>query len=270
MDTRDIKKILNNDSEKPLDKLVSNVSFAGIFRRIGCVGDSLASGEMESLNDKKEPGYHDYYEYSWGQYMARNAGLEAFNFSKGGMTAAEYCESFADEKNFWSPRFECQAYIIALGVNDITKYGKDLGSTDDIDISDWRNNKKTFAGYYAQIIQRLKEIQPKAKFFLMTIPRGEYKDAARSEAEDIHQNLLYKMAEIFDYTYVMDMREYSPVIDAEFRKTFFLGGHLNPMGYILYANMIESYLDYIIRHNMDDFVQTAFVGTAFHNISAKW
>lgn len=270
MDIKDINIILKDENEKPLDVLVPDVSFLGIIRRLGCVGDSLASGEMESLNSENIKGFHDYYEYSWGQYMARNAGIEVFNFSKGGMTAEAYCETFADSQNFWSPRFECQAYIIALGVNDITKCGSDLGSLQDIDSSDWRNNKKTFAGYYAQIIQRLKEIQPKAKFFLMTIPRGDYKDAERTRAEDTHRDLIYKMAEFFEYTYVMDIREYSPVITGEFKKKFFLGGHLNAMGYILYARMFESYIDYIIRHNMEDFKQIAFVGTAFHNTGEKW
>ena len=48
-----------------------------------------------------------------------------------------------------------------------------LGSVADIDLQDWHNNQKTFMGYYGQIIQRMKEIQPQAKFFLMTMPDGE-------------------------------------------------------------------------------------------------
>ena len=57
----DIKDILKNENEKPLDNLVTDGGFCGIFRRVGCVGDSMASGEMESLNDKNEKGFHDYY-----------------------------------------------------------------------------------------------------------------------------------------------------------------------------------------------------------------
>lgn len=270
MDFNDIMKTMKDESEKPLNTLIPEVSFLGIFRRIGCVGDSMASGEMESLNENNEKGFHDYFEYSWGQYMARNAGFEAINFSRGGMTAKEYCESFADANNFWSPKLECQAYIIALGANDITKCHSDLGSIGDIDINDWRNNKKTFVGYYGEIVQRLKEIQPKAKFFLMTLPRDIFKEPERTAAEEVHRKLIYEMAELFDYTYVMDIREYSPTIDEEFKKKFFLGGHLNPAGYMLYARMFESYIDYIIRHNPEDFAQVAFIGTSFHNSGAKW
>lgn len=264
-----IHDLLKNENEKPLDTLRFDGGFCGIFRTIGCVGDSLSSGEMESLNEKDEKGYHDYYEYSWGQYIARNCGLTVYNFSKGGMTAREYCESFAEANNFWSPVKACQAYIIALGVNDISKNGSELGNIGDIDLSDYKNNKKTFTGYYAQIIQRLKEIQPKARFFLLTIPQGSI-DKKRLAGEDRHQEILHELADLFEYTYVLDLRKYAPVCDAEFKKNFFLGGHMNAAGYILAARIIETYIDYIIRHNMEDFAQTAFIGTPFHNCGAKW
>lgn len=261
--------VLNNDGdEKPLDILKTDGGFCGIFRRIACIGDSLSSGEMESLNEKNEKGYHDYYEYSWGQYIARNIGAEVLNFSRGGMTAEEYCESFAEQNDFWSQRKVCQAYIIALGVNDITKYGMELGCIDDINMKKWQNNKKTFAGYYGQIIQRLKEKQPKAKFFLMTIPRGF--SVGREKAEDLHMDLLNEIANIFDNTYVLDFRKYSPVHDKTFKEKFYLGGHYNAAGYLLTAHMVESYIDYIIRHNMSDFTQVAFIGTPFYNKDYKW
>ena len=36
--------------EKPLDRIVTDGGFCSIFRRIACIGDSLSSGEFESLN----------------------------------------------------------------------------------------------------------------------------------------------------------------------------------------------------------------------------
>ena len=264
----DLEKLFD-ESEKPLDNLVTDGGFCGIFRTIGCVGDSLSSGEFESLDNDGNKGYHDYFEYSWGQFMARDIGSKVYNFSRGGMTASEYCKSFAKANDFWSPEKRCQGYIIALGVNDITQNGKNLGEISDIDLENYENNKETFVGYYAKIIQKLKENQPKARFFLMTIPRGT-KDKERCEAEDIHQKLLYEIAELFSYTYVLDFRKYAPVYDDGFRFKFFLGGHMNAAGYRLTALMAESYIDYIIRHNMEDFSQIGFVGKEFHNVSAKW
>jgi len=262
-----IEELFLNENEKPLDNYITDGGFCGIFRTIGCVGDSLSSGEMESLDENGENGYHDYFDYSWGQYIARNIGSKVYNFSRGGMTAEEYCQSFADANNFWSPKYECQAYIIALGVNEVNQ-NKEMGEIEDIDLKDWHNNKKTFAGYYGQIIQRLKEIQPKAKFFLMTIPNDD--DLEKTDAHNKQQELLYQMADIFDYTYVLDFRKYAPKYVGDFREKFFLGGHMNAAGYLLTAHMVESYIDYIIRHNMEDFKQIAFVGTAFHNSGEKW
>ncbi len=57
-----------------------------IFRTIGCIGDSLASGEFEYW-DNGQKGYWDFYEYSWGKQIERITGISVTNFSRGGMTA---------------------------------------------------------------------------------------------------------------------------------------------------------------------------------------
>ena len=80
----DISKFFDQN-EKPLDNSVTNGGFCGIFRTIGCIGDSLSSGEFESCTDDGITGWHDMYDYSWGQYLARDAGCKVYNFSRGGM-----------------------------------------------------------------------------------------------------------------------------------------------------------------------------------------
>lgn len=255
------------DDEKPLDNMVADGGLCAIFRTIGCIGDSLSSGEFESQNDQGEKGYHDFYDYSWGQYIARSAGCTVYNFSRGGMTAKEYWNTFAEANDFWNPDKLCQAYILALGVNDLLGQKQPLGSIADICLEDYQQNADTFAGYYARIIQRIKSMQPKARFFLMTMPR-ENSDADTTRMA--HAKLLNEMADLFDYTYVLDLYRYAPVYDEAFRKAYYLGGHMNPAGYILTARMVESYIDYIVRRHMEDFAQVSFIGTPFHNASAKW
>ena len=39
-----------DENEKPLEHRVTDGGFASIFRTIGCVGDSLSSGEFESID----------------------------------------------------------------------------------------------------------------------------------------------------------------------------------------------------------------------------
>ena len=258
-----IKQFYAKEGEKPLDFLVDDGGFCKIFRKIGCIGDSLSSGEFESCDESGNKGFHDFFEYSWGQYMAREAGMQVYNFSRGGMTAKEYCESYATLKGFWDEDKLCQAYILALGSNDLFGRRQEVGSVSDINIASRSKNAETFAGFYGKIIQILKSKQPKAKFFLMTMPRDT--DEENNKLKEQHAKLLREMANVFDYTYVLDFYQYAPVYDEEFKKNFYLGGHMNASGYILTAKMVMSYIDYIIRHNPDDFAQVGFIGTQYYN-----
>ncbi len=256
------------EGERPLEKLLPDGGFTGIFRRIGCIGDSLSSGEFESRDEQGNPGYHDFYEYSWGQYLARMTGSTVFNFSMGGMTANDYYDRFAESRGFWDEKYLCHAYIIALGVNDVLNQHRPVGTTADIHPEDREKNAPTFAGYYGKIISRLKEMQPKASFFLVTVPRSG--DPGRDRDAEAIAELLREITGVFDRTYVIDLYREAPVYDAEFYRNFFLGGHMNAAGYLLTAKMMATYIDYYVRKYPEDFAQVGFIGTPFHNAGAKW
>ena len=195
----DIKDYYMFNDEKPLDKIVDDGGFVKIFRKIAYIGDSLSSGEFESINKESEFIWRDMFEYSWGQYIARSCGNIGYNFSKGGMTAKEYCESFAQNNDYWNKEKACQAYVIALGVNDILNRGDELGSLSDIG----DDSKETFAYYYSAIIEKLKAIQPRAKFFFVTMPRSESVDS--NAKKEKHAELLHDFAAHYDNCYVVDL-----------------------------------------------------------------
>ena len=91
-----------DQNENPLDRLDPTGGFTAIFRTIGCIGDSLSSGEFEATDPETgNKTYHDTFEYSWGQFLARMTGSRVWNFSRGGMKAKEYWNSFAESKGFW-------------------------------------------------------------------------------------------------------------------------------------------------------------------------
>ena len=262
----DIKNLFN-ENEKPLDRLIDDGGFASIFRTFACIGDSLSSGEFERLLSDGTHGYYDFYEYSWGQFMARAMGSKCYNFSRGGMTAKEYLKGWGPQNDVFNPEKKAQAYIIAMGANDVSQMLKgelEFGSIEDIDLENRENNKETFVGYYGKIIQTYKEISPDAHFFLMTMPKGSNYDAGKRGAlNDLHRDTLERLCEMFENTHLLDFRTYAPVYDAEFCERFFLLGHMNPMGYILTAKMTISYIDYIIRHNMKAFRGAGFIATDY-------
>ena len=262
----DINGLYFDENEKPLDRLVTDGGFCGIFRNIACIGDSLASGDFETTANGCKY-FIDMFDYSWGQYIARAAGCTVYNFSKGGMTAKDYCGGFASNMCFWNTEKAAQAYIIALGANDFFEANQ-LATGDISDVcDDYTQNKATFTGKYAEIIQRYKIISPDAKFFLMTMPKEDSEETA--ERLKLHHDLIHKLANRFSNCYVIDLYEHMPVQDADFKEKFYLDGHLNPCGYILFAQAIMSYIDYIVRHNIKDFARTAFINTEFSDSKIK-
>ena len=258
----DFENYYPQKNEKPLDRILPDGGFCSIFRTIGCVGDSLSSGEFDSVQADGTVLGRDLYEHSWGQYLARMCGSKVYNFSSGGMTAKEYCESFAEKHGYWSADLACEAYIIALGVNDIINYNHPVGTTEQLDLQDWRKNTGSFIGYYGQIIQRLKEISPKAKFFLMTMPREDLGEE-RERKSAIQVQAVRELAAVYENTYLLDLNRYAPVYDAAFRKQFYMGGHMSPCGYWLTSRMVASYIDFIVRHHMEDFKETAYICTPY-------
>lgn len=262
MNIKQITEILEN--EKPLDNLVSDGGYTCIFPTIACIGDSLSSGEFEYVDKNGVRTYHDKFEFSWGQFMARTTGNKVYNFSRGGMNAKEYIKSFALENNLLDEEKKATAYIIALGVNDLLRLQQPIGSINDLDLTNPEKNKDTFAGWYGKLISKYKEISPDAKFFFVTMPK-EYPLEHESNIIRIkHQKLLYDFTKIFSNSYVIDLFEYAPIYDAKFKEKFFLEGHMNPAGYRLTAVMIASYIDYIIRSDFASFKQVGFIGTEYY------
>ena len=258
---------MNMDS--PLSNIIRDGGMMNIFLNMGCIGDSLSSGELEFDNNGKI-GFWDYYDYSWGKQIERITGIKITNFSKGGLTAYDVyhvadthtSQRMDDLNSLFNPDNAKQGYFIALGANDMgrikkkTSYDGVIGDVNtDICLEDYSQNAETFVGYYAKIIQRLQSIQPDAKFFLITMPQTP---GVEGEAE--FAELLHQIAEKLSNCYVIDLYHHAPVYDSEFRKKYF-DGHMNALGYLLTAHFIMTYTDWIIRNNLDDFRFVPFIGT---------
>lgn len=247
--------------ENPLAHVSNNPGFCGIFHAWGFIGDSLCSGEHEYHKPDGSKGYHDMYDYSWGQRICALTGTKGDNYSQGGETARGWIEHFWNKPRNRNHDIDAkespkQAYIMALGVNDSNNSDKHpLGNVKtDIDTTDYHNNANTFAGNYAGIIQRIRSIAPDSKFFVVTMPKKTaYNDAIRY------------MAELFPNTYVIDLEKYGPSYEkgSKMRQRFFLGNHLNAMGYEYTAWMFMTYINWIIEHHWKDFEQTAFIGKPY-------
>ncbi len=148
---------------------------------------------------------------------------------------------------------------MALGVNDIVNCSQDPGTVADIHPEDPARNAQTFIGYYARILQQYKAISPDAKFFPVTAPvHPTHCATGLSERFATVRRCVLALAEYFG-AYVIDLYRYAPAHTDDYTARFYLHSHLNPMGYRLAAEEIVSYIDYIVRHNPDDFKHVGFI-----------
>lgn len=253
-----IKKdsILSNPN--PMLNDTVNGGQCAIFRKMGFIGDSLSSGEVYKY-DGTQYIKKDFYEHSWGQYLARACGSKGFNFSRGGLRVDtwlnEYYTGGVKANEFTENK--CEMYTIALGVNDavaIQQGQLTLGSESDIDLSNMDNNANTYYGCYAKIIQYIKSVVPNARIFVITNPNG-------GETLGLNGAIRY-MSEHFTNVYLLDMYKYA---DGLYTSSYLtennlsVQGHLTPSGYIRSYHHIASYIDYIIRNNMEDFMDVCYI-----------
>ena len=250
----------------PLEKPNYVGSMASVFKSWGCIGDSLTQGQLDYNHEGETTltGYNGTYieGISYPSYFARALNVEVANYGKGGDCAKpglsnSWLTWAEGNTDVWtSPK---DAYIIALGTNDRPWDGN---PETDIDLTDYNNNAQTSVGGYAQIIQRLLKMQPKAKIFLVTHPhtRGDLTAEVRGNINsDIRA-----MADMFG-CYVIDLELYGIQPDdvAEWKKIYYASSHLNALGYKWLADTYITYIDWIINNNLEEFRNTGLIGTDY-------
>ena len=112
----------------------------------------------------------------------------------------------------------------------------------------------TSVGGYCEIIEKIKEIQPKAKIFLVTISRWRNSSGARTSAN----NRIKQIAQYYTNCYVVDTEKHD---DPNFDTYCINGSHNNALGYNLRARQLIAYIDWIIENNLADFRNVQFIGT---------
>ena len=251
-----------NSGDHPLDHIIRDGGMCGIFRTIGVVGDSLSSGLLEYKNSEGETQGVDCYEHSWIKHIGRICGSTAHNFSVGGLKASTFWTTTnakvkllrdADEN------YKCDAYFIALGVNDIADENIEVGSSADIA----NDESTTFYGYYSRIIKLIQTIQPRAKIFLVGLPNDSKMTAWGSRFTNF-KNAVADMVNYFDNCYYLDLYTYEKPYNSDFHEIYFNGFHENVLGYLRTAWIISSYVDWIVRNHYTEFREAGFIGTDYH------
>ena len=246
--------LLEENTEQPLDNIDKTGGYANIFRKVGIIGDSLSSGAQDTEGGNNA---FDYWEHSWAKYMSRTTGCELVKLCKGGLQCANWHEVF--ETTTLNENNKCDCYIMFIGHND------DLsGDISDVDVDNLLNsNTDTMYGRYARIIGTLRTASPGAKIFCVTYPIVYVERSNKNK-------LIREVAEKLN-CYLIDLWEYD-VNKKEFKENWeqtSFGSpevykakiHYTPLGYLKWSWEIMSYIDYIIRHNVQDFTDVGYINT---------
>lgn len=146
---------------------VNKMSFS-MFENFGVIGDSFASGVFF---DKSENKLDNHLNKSWGQILARKSGNICTNFSKGGLYCGDWLTDTDRGLPYLLQESAKELYIIALGINDVSKLSsvQPLGTIADIN-TDFSQNHNSFYGNYGKIIGNIKQHAPNSKIIIATIP----------------------------------------------------------------------------------------------------
>mgnify|MGYP001852208215 CR=1 FL=1 len=205
-----------------------------LFRSIGIIGDSYASGELAF------DGYVDHYNMSWGQILGRKVGIKVINFSRGGQTTRGWLSDTERGLGLLNKADAQDLYIVALGINDYQKLGESyLGTDADID-----SGADTYYGNYGKIIKAIQTKAPMAKIVIATLSQT---DATAVKYNSAIQNI----AKHFNLPCVTLTDD--PFFTSDFYLNHMHGGHPTGPVYAEMANAYERLISQAMVDHLDYF-----------------
>lgn len=205
-----------------------------LFRSIGIIGDSYASGELAF------DGYVDHYNMSWGQILGRKVGIKVINFSRDGQTTRGWLSDTERGLGLLNKADAQDLYIVALGINDYQKLGESyLGTDADID-----SGADTYYGNYGKIIKAIQTKAPMAKIVIATLSQT---DATAVKYNSAIQNI----AKHFSLPCVTLTDD--PFFTTDFYLNHMHGGHPTGPVYAEMANAYERLISQAMVDHLDYF-----------------
>lgn len=213
-------------------KQLDDYNVIGIFDSIGGVGDSLMSGYINTTDTNIGADTVNYSK-SWLTQLKKITGVDITHYSYSGATTKNWLQNQNQcyDNIVTSP---CDAYYIALGTNDSSNWANiSLGS-----VTDMGTDTETFYGMYAKVIARVREANPRAPIFMLSM----YWTGFPTFNEAIEE-----MANVTENAYYIDITDMNDKY-SQYRQ----GYHFNAMGYYYIAqNIIKRTADVIIKNHTD-------------------
>ena len=250
---------VNTDTDVDVDTPLSNIGktsvFTSIFSKYGIIGDSLSSGAQDTEGGGNAV---DMPHFSWATFLEKSTGCETVRLCRGGLQLKNWHSSFESKARLEENK--CPAYIIMLGHNDTAS---DLGTIEDINLSNLSNSSnETQFGMYGRLIGTLRDISPNCRIFCVTYPIFYVENYGTN-------NIARTLPSYIENCYCIDLWKYDEnrksVGNTSFAtpNPYFSKLHGTVLGYKHWSDIIVSYIDYIIRHNLTDFADIGYINTEY-------
>ena len=182
-----------------LDNEVNIYPNLGTFQKFGVIGDSFASGAINSTVRYGE---------SWVRILANRYGIVYGLYAQSGYSARDFLDTtnanynnrgygalLLDNENNYN---KCGLFLICLGINDANQdtSSSNIGSSSDIK-TDPEQNNDTFWGRYGKIIARLQALNPDARIICCG-----FKRSYTSTAYDNYNAAIENIATYFQLPYL--------------------------------------------------------------------
>lgn len=259
-------------------EVVKPITFSPILSMsiwdMAAIGDSWTQGSISFPQDGGSILWKGGAKYSWVRYFSKINNSEATNYGRGGAKTEDWIRgywnggAFGYTKNDREEKFKVNIkpyYFIFLGINDANN-AVAVGSYDDVDASDFINNKNTFYGNYYGIIQRIKSLNNDAYIFIITVPNFAQKKCEENGYNDAIREIAKRMSS--KRVYLLDMQKETVLYSDKIKEKYTLGGHLKVGSYVWFAYLIMELVNNCIKNNIDDFNKVA-TQKIIGNVSSK-
>lgn len=206
-----------------------NLNLIKMFNKVACIGDSYTEGSIEYKTSNGQTLQSIDKRYSYPTQLSKIANIETVNLGHAGYTTSQWYNKYKDTD---LSGYDCA--IIFLGINDW--YG---------------NSGRLDTNAYTNIINKLRTDNKNIPIFCVTITQN-YSGSA------CNLNNAIREVGTNNNCYIIDLGQYS---DWGTNSKWLNGSHPNAYGYYHNAEMINSYINYIIENNKADFYNLSFVGT---------
>ena len=238
-----------NEAKKDFENIIK-IDYLRCFEHFTAIGDSLTAGYTQT--SKMSTAVHERTEINtietktnWFAYLMNRLNKDGNNQAVSGSTTL----SWRTEGYLEKVKDKTDCYFIALGVNDISRGGVDLGTSDDIKL-DFNENPNTFYGNYDYIIRTLVNANPFCKIFIFTIP-----DRYTTVNAETYSDAIRYFSTIYSNVYLVDIRKEINQKSGTYIGKFWINGHLEPIGYNYISILFENMINKIIEDNYQDFME---------------